>query len=186
MRLPWQREVASTAGVVLYNEGMILLTGSWNLTPGSFDFGTGPAVPGEWMHFGAGANDNSDATLTPSASFLLKFEGTQYVPTLMMFANAPKSNMNFSPNPTFLNHSSYISQSVLTNDHHYKEQESITIFNTISSSFFNYDEKFKHQTFISKIGIYDDQYNLIAIANLATPIKKTTERDLTFKLKLDL
>ena len=28
--------------------------------------------------------------------------------------------------------------------------------------------------------------NLVAIAKLATPVKKTEERDLTFKLKLDL
>ena len=32
---------------------------------------------------------------------------------------------------------------------------------------------------------YDYQKNLIAVANLATPIKKNSERDFTFKLKLD-
>ena len=42
------------------------------------------------------------------------------------------------------------------------------------------------QTFISKIGIYDEERNLIAVANLATPVKKTEDRALTFKLKLDI
>ena len=34
--------------------------------------------------------------------------------------------------------------------------------------------------------IYDKNKNLIAVANLATPIKKTALRDFTFKLKLDI
>ena len=39
----------------------------------------------------------------------------------------------------------------------------------------------------SKIGfsIVDENKNLIGIAKLATPVKKTEERDITFKLKLD-
>ena len=45
---------------------------------------------------------------------------------------------------------------------------------------------FKKQTYISKIGIYDENKNLIGVAKLATPVKKTEERDLTFKLKLDI
>ena len=44
---------------------------------------------------------------------------------------------------------------------------------------------FKKQTYISKIGIYDEQKNLIAIAKLAKPIKKTEQDAYTFKLKLD-
>jgi len=58
--------------------------------------------------------------------------------------------------------------------------------NTVSSSFCNFSASFKKQTFISKIGIYDDERNLIAVANLATPVKKTEDRALTFKLKLDI
>jgi len=58
--------------------------------------------------------------------------------------------------------------------------------NTISSSFCNFSASFAKQTFISKIGIYDDERNLIAVANLATPVKKTEDRSLTFKLKLDI
>ena len=36
------------------------------------------------------------------------------------------------------------------------------------------------------VEIYDKDKNLIAVAKLATPVKKTEERDLTFKLKLDI
>ena len=34
--------------------------------------------------------------------------------------------------------------------------------------------------------VYDEDKNLIAIAKVANPVKKTTEQDYTFKLKLDL
>ena len=45
---------------------------------------------------------------------------------------------------------------------------------------------FQKQTFISKVGIYDENKNLIAIANVAEPVKKTEDRDFTFKLKIDI
>ena len=39
--------------------------------------------------------------------------------------------------------------------------------------------------FTSKIGIFDEDKKLLGFAKLATPVKKTEERDITFKLKLD-
>lgn len=173
------------AGVVLYNEGIILLTGSAALTFETYEFGIGAPHAGRWLDFAAGANDGVDL-VTPSASFSVNFEAINNVQTLTMFANAPKSNLNFSSNPTFLNHDSSLITQPVTSSVQYKESEETEIFNTVSSSFFNFDERFKHQTFISKIGIYDYQKNLIAVASLATPIKKNSERDFTFKLKLDL
>ena len=35
-------------------------------------------------------------------------------------------------------------------------------------------------------GIFDKDKNLIAVAKVANPVKKTIEQDYTFKLKLDL
>ena len=40
-------------------------------------------------------------------------------------------------------------------------------------------------TYISKIGIYDKDKNLIGVAKLATPVRKTESRSYTFKMKLD-
>ena len=74
----------------------------------------------------------------------------------------------------------------LSGSTYYKEGDQLTIKNTISSSFSCHTASFKKQTFISKIGIFDDQRKLIAVANLATPVKKTEDRALTFKLKLDI
>ena len=65
------------------------------------------------------------------------------------------------------------------------ESSEIKIKNTISSSYLSPTGSFKKQTFITKIGIYDDQKNLIGIASVAEPVKKTENRDFTFKLKMD-
>ena len=45
---------------------------------------------------------------------------------------------------------------------------------------------FEKTVFINKIGIYDENKNLIAVAKLAKPVRKRDSDDLTFKLKLDL
>ena len=172
------------AGVILYTEGVIVLTGSWDLTPFNYDFGD-VTRKADWVTFGAGAADgNTD--VTPSASFGVEFKGTNYIQTLTMLAHAQKENLNYSNNHTYIDYDSYHAHLPQTGSKFYTENSEIHLYNTVSSSFYNYDEKFKHQTFINKIGIYDEKKNLIAVAKLATPIKKTGERDFTFKLKLDI
>ena len=60
------------------------------------------------------------------------------------------------------------------------------IKNIVSSSYSDPPASFEKTTYVSKIGIYDENQNLIAIAKPATPVKKTAARDFTFKLKLDI
>ena len=59
------------------------------------------------------------------------------------------------------------------------------IKNIVKSPYNEHTASFEKQTYISKIGIYDKDKNLIAIAKLANPVKKTEDKDYTFKLKLD-
>ena len=44
----------------------------------------------------------------------------------------------------------------------------------------------KRETYISKIALYDEDKNIIGYAKVATPVRKTEDRQYTFKLKLDL
>ena len=185
----------STAGVVLYNEGFVLLTGSWDLSDGAhtIDYGNG-ASPSSWLYYAVGANDGIDAVDDPSnvsvgltsrmsASYDMKFDGVNYVPTLTMLAHAKKGELNNSDNYTFIQKGSY--PGLTGSETHYTENHEIPIKNIVSSSYNSYNETFERQTYISKIGVYDKNKNLIATAKLATPVKKTNKRDLTFKLKLD-
>tara|TARA_Y100000593_G_C4144698_1_gene254026 strand:- start:49 stop:672 length:624 start_codon:yes stop_codon:yes gene_type:complete len=182
----------STVGFVMYNEGFIILTGNYAFKlSGDSQTHTDTYVPGSsaitasWVHFASTGSSNpsgpEDNVL--SSSYLLSLEGTTYTPVMTMFAHAPKGMLNNSFNPTYIEKGQTIELS--TGSLGFKENADILIKNTISSSFI-YDEAYKKQVFISKIGIYDKDKNLIAIAKLAKPVRKTEELEYTFKLKYDL
>lgn len=186
-------ESGSVAGVVLYNEGFIILTGSWDLSSGAHTINynnDGSPVASSWLQYAVGANDDIPEETTvagtnarASASYDLTFEGVNYVPTVTMFAHAPKGMLNNSGNPTFIESGSYpTTTSSLTS---YLENSQVPIKNIVSSSYDDHKAEFHRETYISKIGIYDEDKNLIAITKLATPIKKTDKREYTFKMKLD-
>ena len=181
----------SIAGVVLYNEGFILLTGSWDLASGIYAgfagekyTGGASAVVPKWIYFGAGANDNVDPADVISSSFGLSFKGTSKTQTITMLAHAEKEELNHSNNPTFKIYGQTTTPATGTNN--YTERSSLGIKNIVSSSYADPTGSFKKITYISSIGIYDDKRNLIGIAKVATPVKKTEDREFTFKLKLDI
>ena len=60
------------------------------------------------------------------------------------------------------------------------------IKNTVQSEFCNYEDDFQKQTFISKVGIYDKDKNLLGIAKLDTndkTIKITARVHVAFSKK---
>ena len=171
----------SVAGVVLYNEGFVVLTGSWALhrdQQEQYD-GVSNDKP-KWIYFGQSI---SGSVKVKKSSFGLDFKGTNPVPVVTMLAHAPPGELNNSTNPTFIEYGQQITP--LTGTDFYIENKELAIKNTVSSAYADPTGSFRKQTFISKIGIYDEKKNLIGIAKLATPVKKTEERDYTFKLKLD-
>tara|TARA_R100001594_G_scaffold7061_3_gene19496 strand:- start:74 stop:1375 length:1302 start_codon:yes stop_codon:yes gene_type:complete len=194
---PGSRGSGSTIGVALYNEGFMLLTASYNLHGQYLDFfESGVAEKPKWVNFGSKGFSNQRLV---SSSFELKFEGTQYISTVTMLAHARKNDLEYSNNPTYKKQGQAImlspSGSISKYDSTYPKVYGTTMYienneqvakNIISSSFIDSTGSYKKQTYISKIGIFDKHKNLIAIAKLATPIKKAIDRDLTFKLKLDI
>jgi hypothetical protein len=181
------------AGVVLYKEGYILLTGSWQVGTSLADLDdidiNGTAAEGQpsWLHYGMGANDNvvrGSSVHNGSASFGLSFDGTHKIPTVTMLAHANRGELNYSNNPTYVE-SGQTAYHPITGSHYYKEQ-ALTIKNVHSSSYSDPTGSLKKTTYITKVGIYDENKRLIGIASVAKPVKKTEERDLTFKLKCDI
>jgi hypothetical protein len=67
----------------------------------------------------------------------------------------------------------------------YKQGDQIKIKNIRKTPYLDPTGSFQKITYISKIAIYDEEKNVIAVAKLATPVKKTVEKDYTFKLKVD-
>jgi hypothetical protein len=185
--------IGSVAGVVLYDEGIILLTGSWDLNDQTAAMikGSSTAVKPKWIYFGAGAQDGvtqaSSATTYNKVAFNLSFMGTSDTQVVTMFAHANKGKVNYSNNPTFLGYGQRKTlQGGPVPSMVYEENPEIFIKNTMSSSFRMYSSSFERQVYISKIAIYDKNKNLMGIASLANPILKKEDEEYTFKLRLDI
>lgn len=205
----------SVVGTVLYDHGFILLTGSQSLSSetapyiqplNNYTSSVSPVVDNlKWIYFGSYISTTSSA---PETKYELIFQGANFIPTVTMMCHAEKNELNWSNNKTFIEsgqgdeifNGQSTSSTDITGTIYYaqsgsilipslsvvKESKTVTIKNTISSSFANYSASYEPQVFISQIGIYDEQKNLIGIAKLANPVRKTKELDYTFKLKLDL
>lgn len=173
----------SVAGSVLYNEGFVILTGSWSLNHETIAYDA--PDKSKWIYFGYGANDtNTIPSLTAlSSSFLLEYSGSTHIQTMTMLAHAKYGDLNHSNNPTFYSGSE--SFQISTGSYAYIETPP-AIKNITYSQFEDEIPKFKKTVYISKVGIYDKDKNLIGIAKVSTPVRKTEDHDYTFKLKLDI
>ena len=182
----------SVVGLVMYNEGVIMLTGSENLETGpalniKYAGHAASAVNSSWMYFAAGLNDNiAFGPTIKQAAFNIDFKGTNHVNTMTMFCHAKKGELNYSNNPTFKKQSSVIVPNDITSSQFAFSENEADIKNIASSSYRGIEEKFEKTTYLSKIALYDDEGNMIGVASMATPVKKTEERDFTFKLKVDI
>ena len=165
----------------MYEEGFVLLTGSWDLTEGvAYDFDS--STTGSWTRFACGANDGIDCST--SASFDFSFKGHTETQVLTMFAHARRGEVNYSNNPTFLEYGQ--DKVAVSSSNLYIENDSLKIKNTVSSSYAGFDAPFERQVYISRVALYDEDKKLIGIATLSNPILKKEAQDLSFKLKLDI
>ena len=167
------------AGVILYKEGFILLTGSWSLTSAKSPYNpySGASDDARWKYFGV----KSDAV--QDSGFDISFNGTTYTPTMMMFAHANRGELNSSNNPTFVTRGQDKVQA--SSSFEYLENPTQEIKNIVSSSF-QETGSFEKTVYISSLGLYDEDMNLVGTAKLANPIRKREKDTYTFKLKLDL
>ena len=196
--------IGKVAGVVMYNEGFIYLTGSWPLFETSISLvATGSSRADakrepKWIYWGAGMNDGvtqadtNNITATEnltSASYSITFEGETKTQVMTMYAHARRGEANYSNNPTFLEYGQ--AEMKYTSSHVYEENPSRLMKNTVSSAYgtgaiaSGYTASFQRQVYISKIGVYDKDYNLIGVATLGSPVLKKEDEDLAFKLKMD-
>ena len=181
----------SVVGIVMYDEGIIILTGSETLdtgpSPNITYTGGGLGLTSKWIYFGSGLNDGDSYDHTiQTASFGLEFKGTNYVDTMTMFCHAKKGDLNHSNNPTFKKYSdAYAFNDITSSQYSFTERE-YGIKNLASSSYVGTEENFQKTTYLSKVAIYDEDGNIIAVASTATPVKKTDDTEYTFKLKLDI
>tara|TARA_R110000824_G_scaffold248492_1_gene437560 strand:+ start:282 stop:1433 length:1152 start_codon:yes stop_codon:yes gene_type:complete len=172
----------SIVGLALYNEGFLILTASSAIraehTENYPPVGSGSP---KWINF---ATTGSTSQNVANSSFMLNFEGTNPVPVLTLLAHAPKGQLNHSNNYTFIKYSD-AAKTAATSSSRYIENDEVEIKNINSSSFADPTGSFEKHVYISKIGVYDKDKNLIGVAKLATPIRKREKDAFTFKLKMD-
>ena len=183
------------AGVILYDEGFIFLTGSWDLMPnhGLSLKKLSASVDPAWIYFGAGAqdgvssgNDSAGASRANyiSSSFNISFEGETETQVMTMFAHAKRGQVNYSNNPSYLMYGQ--KKLRVTSSHIYEENPLRLLANVNTSSFAEHSASFKRQVYVSRVAIYDETKKLIGIATLADPVLKEEDQDYTFKLRLDI
>lgn len=187
--LPDDANAGKVAGVVLYDEGFLALTGSWDLdghATEEYVSGQGNETP-KWKHWGEVDRLDPVTDFAVSSSWDIDFLGTNYIPTITMLAHAKQGDLNYSNNPTFIDYEDRndgIEEAPLS-PNKFTEDKELHIANVVQSPYSNTSGSFEKTTYISKIGIYDEDKNLIGIAKLATPVKKTESRQYTFKMKID-
>jgi len=177
------------AGVVLYDQGFVLLTGSWPLLSVMDNYvyysaSTGVVIGSDypkWTNWG-----KSLVADIPSASYDINFSGITEINTLTLLTHANRGEFNTSNNLTYIDHTANTLYTPATSSNYYIEDKKIPIKNTVNVPYTQTSGSFIKQVFISKIGIFDKDKNLLAVAKLATPLKKSDSKDYTIKLKLDI
>ena len=175
------------AGVILYTEGFILINSIWSLSttytdefnifdPGNFSYSP------MWVNFYTTGSGEVGRVL--SSSFAIDFEGTEAIPTITLLTHAEAGHFNHSNNPTFIDYGQNLTP--FSSSTAYRERSETTLKNITPATYNEIKPAFEKTVFISKIGIYDDQKNLIAIAKMASPIRKKQSDSLSIKLKMDL
>lgn len=90
------------------------------------------------------------------------FQNNTNINSSIYFCRASADEFNYSTNPTFIDASNQI--------------------RVIDAGQADYQRTF---TMPTTVGLYDAQYNLVAVAKLSRPIEKNDEKDLTIRVRLD-
>tara|TARA_R100000234_G_scaffold1729_2_gene1469 strand:+ start:6343 stop:7605 length:1263 start_codon:yes stop_codon:yes gene_type:complete len=203
----------TVVGCILYKEGVIILNNTTSFLGPSTSVPNTPGTGTEsrysspdnqsisstgnnwnWTIFGVGIQNGPNVPKLDTLSngwqvakkvyYKINFAGTHKIPTVTMLANANRGELNYTNNPTYIEFGQ-TAYNPVTSSTFFGEQQ-LNIKNIHSSSYSDPTGSLKKTTYITKIGIYDDKKKLIGVASVAKPVKKTEDRDLTFKLKLDI
>jgi hypothetical protein len=165
-------------GFVLYEHGFIILTSSAPITPITYGkFKDQATAPATWTRF---------TCLTGSEDFIntsIAYNCLNNVPTITVLVEAQKGLYNHSNNSTYIESGSYSATSTKSS---FIESNNMSVKKTNKSPFVSGSAVFDKQTFITKIGLYDEEKKLIGVASLANPIRKTENREFLFKLQIDI
>ena len=94
----------------------------------------------------------------------MTFQNKTNINSTLYFCRANADEFNYSSNPTFLDNDGNIS---------------------VIDAAARQDGSQKAFTFVTKVGLHDAEGNLLAVAKLSRPVEKNSEKDITFRIRLD-
>jgi hypothetical protein len=170
--------VSSSAGIetiygnVFYDRGFVVLTKDVN----------GPIISGSSF-----------------VSYSLDFRSTKTIYENEIFISVLESEFNVSTNPTALVGETYDTESVNYTYKNYDGSSGVTTINyynlnyaRINPLFWEYDFSASNDPtgsylapYITTIGLYDDDMNMVAVAKLPQPIKSLPDYPLNFIIRFD-
>lgn len=97
----------------------------------------------------------------------IAFQNVTNINSSLIFCRASADEFNYSANPTYLDSASDADTPgrVVVIDQGQDDQQTFS--------------------FVTSVGLYDSNNNLLAVAKLSRPVEKSPERDLTFRVRLD-
>ena len=153
-----------TYGLVYPDLGLIVLNGdrlnsnlSFNTVTASYTVTGSSSVPGGDNAWKLYTSISGAAAISSANGFTARNQ--ESIKSQIVFVRALNKEYNFSNNPTFVSGSN----------------------NTLAQSTMEGDPK----VYITSVGLYDSNYNLVAIAKLSKPLLKSFDRELLIKVKID-
>jgi len=155
---------ASAYGLVYPDLGLLVLNGnmlnsqlSFNTVTASYTVTGSSAVPGGDNAWKLYTSISGAAAISAANGFTARNQ--ESIKSQIVFVRAYNGEYNFSNNPTFVTGSdNTLSQTTMYNN---------------------------PQVYITSIGLYDTQYNLVAVAKLSKPLLKSFDREILVKVKID-
>ena len=146
-----------TGGIVFYQAGVMVLTSSiWAGTSDFFSASTGTSSFDEQLVAGS-ISGSADAFRHRMQN--LQLNNTTEINSTVYFCRMPHNKFNYSSNPTYLN----------------AGQVRVKNGNRQNSPI----------SYVTTIGLYNSQNELLAVAKLSEPLRKDPTQELTLRVRLD-
>ena len=165
---------STPVGLLFYQAGVLVMTGSVFATvaatsAGGSVYGKGmsyPGIPNDLDHSTAsfGTLISSTASIDQVANsvrdqlYNISFNNTTELNSTIYFCRANNNEFNYSANPTYLNKSKIVVKQTAQD---------------------------QPKSYITTVGLYSADNELLAVAKLSEPLKKTPNDELTFRVRLD-
>jgi len=145
-------------GDIIYEHGMVIITNQF--------IGSGVALYGTGSYgsstYGGPSIDLIDLFINTDNPYKIDFQSTLTIFETQYKCTIRENEFNFSQNPTIISGSS----------------NSGIVYNFATGSYFS--------PYVTTVGLYDNSYNLLAVAKLAQPLPTSAVTDTSILINLDL